>query len=123
MRSLVCVLVVAAVSAPAAADAAQVSPNPRRVVAGRATVSGCGAVSGIAIAWTSTDNVVTELRLSSIPAGCVGARLSLTLADATGAALSTVTPFTVSGTSQTLVPSGSPTATSVAAAYVSAVGP
>jgi hypothetical protein len=46
------------------------------------------------------------------------------LAGSTGTALATVSPVTISGTSQTLsLASGAPTASSVAGAAISVVGP
>lgn len=93
------------------------------MVGAGAAVTACGALAGVGIAWTSVDNVVTAVRLSALPAGCTGASLSLTLASSAGTALGAAGPVSVGGTSLTLTPSGSPTATAVAAAYLSAVGP
>ena len=112
-----------AVALPSSALAAGATASTKKVVGANASVTSCGSLSGISISWTVTANVVTSIALASIPAGCVGAALSLTLVDASNASLSSIGPVTVTGTSQTLTPSGSPTATSVANTYVSAVGP
>ena len=105
------------------ADAAGTTPATKRVVSGNASVSSCGPLSGISISWTVTADVVTSIALASIPSTCVGGSLSMTLVDASNASLSTVGPVTLTATSQTVTPSGSPTATSVANTYVSVVGP
>ena len=123
-RLLLCsALALGVLAVPSAAYAGQVAPSSRRVVGAGTGVTGCGALTGIGVAWTSTDNVVTELRLTAIPAGCVGARLSVTLAGAAGVSLASFTPVTASTTSLVLTPGGSPAATSVTGVYLSAAGP
>jgi hypothetical protein len=108
---------------PSTAFAAGATANTATVVGASATVTSCGSLSGMSISWTVTANVVTSIALASIPSACNGASLSLTLVDASNASLGSVGPVTVSGTSMSLTPSGTPTATSVANSYVSMVGP
>ena len=110
-------------SVPSGAIADGTTANSTKVVGASASVSSCGSLSGMTMSWTSTANVVTRIALGAIPSACNGASLSLTLADASNASLSSVGPVAISGTSMTLTPSGSPTGTSVANSYVSVVGP
>lgn len=116
-------VIAATLATPGVATAASATANSTKVVGASASVTSCGTLSGISISWTVTANVVTSIALASIPSGCVGGSLSLTLVDASNASLSTIGPVTISATSQTVTPSGTPTATSVANAYASVVGP
>jgi hypothetical protein len=108
---------------PSSAVANTTTPTSKKVVGATATVSSCGSLSAMTISWTVTANVVTSIALGSIPSACNGGSLSMTLVDASNASLGAVDPVTISGTSMTLTPTGSPTATSVATSYVSVVGP
>lgn len=108
---------------PSSALAAGATANTKKVVGASATVASCGSLSAISISWTVTANVVTSVALASIPSACIGGSLSLTFVDASNASLSTIGPVTITATSQTVTPSGTPTATSVANAYASVVGP
>ena len=113
-----------ALAVPGAAAAAPIIPNPKKINGAFTAVSSCGTLSGIGISWTSTANVVTTIVLSSIPAACNGGSLSLTLVGSGNASLGSAGPVTVSATTQTLSSiTGSPTATSVIAAYISVTGP
>jgi hypothetical protein len=123
-RAAVVIVTALAVTRPDAALAAAVTPNPKTIGGAHVAVSSCGALSGIGVSWTSTANVVTAVVLSSIPAACTGATLSVTLVGSGSASLASIGPVTVTGTTQTFSTlSGSATATSVTGAYVSAVGP
>lgn len=113
----------ALLAVPGSAVAGSVSPTSKKVVGATAAVSSCGSLSGMTISWTTVDDVVASIALGSIPAACNGGSLSLTLVDASNSSLGTVGPVTITGTSQTLTPTGSPAATSVATSYVSVVGP
>jgi hypothetical protein len=118
-------MVTAAVLAvPGSATAAGLSPSSKKVVGATAAVSSCGSLSGVTLSWSVVDGVVSTVTLSAIPATCAGASLSLTLAGAGNAALVSLAPVTVSGTSQTFssVP-GSVDATTVTGAFLSVVGP
>ena len=100
------------------------APNPKKIAAATAAVSSCGSVSGIGISWTSTANVVTAVALTSLPAGCTGGSLSLTLVGAADASLASIAATTITGTSQAFSSlTGSATATSVTGAHISIVGP
>lgn len=121
-------MVVATVAAVLAggglAQARGVLPTARAVGSATASVTPCGSLGGIGVAWTSTDNVVTSLALSAVPASCAGGVLSVTLAGVGGVALGTAGPLTVSGTSMTLSSvSGAPVATAVRSVHVSVSGP
>jgi hypothetical protein len=114
----------AVVAWPGSAAATAVAPNPKQVSAAFTATSSCGSLSGIGVAWTVTANVVSSVSLTSIPAACAGGRLSLTLVGTGNASLASAGPVNVAGTSLTLGSlTGSATATSVTAAYVSVVGP
>lgn len=109
---------------PGAAAATSVSPVPKRISAASAVVSPCGSLSGVGVAWTVTADTVTSLVVTSIPTTCVGGTLSLTLVDATNASLASAGPVTLTGTTQTISSlTAAATATSVAGAYMSVVGP
>lgn len=116
-------VIAATLTSPGLASAAGTTANTAKVVSASTSVTTCGSLAGISISWTVTANVVTSIALASIPSGCVGGSLSLTLVDASNSSLSSVGPVTISATSQTVTPSGSPTATSVANAYASVVAP
>jgi hypothetical protein len=113
----------AVLAVPGSAVAGNVSPTSKKIVSANASVSSCGSLSGMTISWTTVDDVVVSIVLGSIPAACNGGSLSLTLVNSSNASLGTVGPVTITGTSQTLTPTGSPAATSVATSYVSVVGP
>lgn len=109
---------------PGDAAATAIAPNPDQVSSGSASTSACGSLAGIGVAWKSTANVVTSVTLTSIPSACASGRLSLTLVGSGNASLATAGPLTVSGTTLSVTSlTGSATATSVTAAYVSVVGP
>ena len=123
-RVAVIALTAVAVGPAAAAWAAPVGPIPKKISASHVAVSPCGSLNGIAISWTSTANVVTSAVLSSIPAACNGATLSVTFVGTGNTSLGSIAATTITGTSQTFSTiTGSPTATSVTGAYVSVVGP
>ncbi len=106
-----------------AAGAADVVPSPRWFSGASASVSSCGAVSGISISWTSTANVVTTVALGSIPAACLGGSLHLTLVGAGQAALGAVGPVVITGTNQSMSPlTGAPSASAVIGAFITVVG-
>src|SRR3954467_7084855 len=117
------VAVAALLAVPGAAAARTVTPSPKQIVSAHPSVSSCGSLSGITMSWTSTAGTVTSVVLGSIPSACNGGSLTLTFVNSSNASLGPAGPVTVAGTSQTLSSiSGAPTATSVAAAYVSVVG-
>jgi len=114
----------AALAVPSSAAAGSNTPTSKKIVSANASVSSCGTLSGITVSWTVVDDVVTTIVLGSIPAGCNGGSLSLTLANSSNTSLGTAGPVTITGTSQTLSTiTGSPSALAVARAYVSVVGP
>jgi hypothetical protein len=113
----------AALAVPSSAVAGNVSPSSKKVAAANASVSSCGSLSSMTMSWTVVDGAVTSIALASIPSACNGASLSLTLANSSNTSIGTVGPVTITGTSQTLTPTGSPDATTVATSYVSVVGP
>jgi hypothetical protein len=118
------VMTAALLAVPSGAAAGGVNPTSTKIVSANASVSSCGSLSGITIAWTSTNNVVTSVVLGSIPAACNGGTLSLTLVDTSNASLASIGPVTITSTTQTFSSiTGSPTATSVTQAYLSVVGP
>jgi hypothetical protein len=117
-------LVLAILAWPGSAAATGVAPNPKQVSGAFATTSSCGSLSGVGVSWTSTNNAVTSVVLTSIPAACVGAAVSLTLVGTGNGSLASAGPVTITGTAQTLSSlTGSATALSVVGAYVSVVGP
>lgn len=113
----------AMLAVPGGAVAGNVSPTSKKLVSAYASVSSCGSLSGMTISWTVVDDGVTSIALGSIPAACTGGSLSLTLVNSSNTSISTVGPVTITGTSQTLTPTGSPSALAVATSYVSVVGP
>lgn len=117
------VAVGALLAVPSSAVANGTAASSQKVVGATASVSSCGSLSGMSISWTVTAGTVTSIALGSIPSACNGGALSLTLVDGSNVSLGAVGPVTVTGTSMTLTPSGSPPATSVANSFVSVVGP
>jgi len=117
-------LTLAVLAWPGSAAATAVAPSPKQVAGAFAATSSCGSLSGVGIAWTSTGAFVTSVALSSIPAGCVGGKLSLTFVGSGNASLASAGPVTVSGATLTLSSlTGSAVTTNVTGAYVSIVGP
>ncbi len=111
-------------SVPTAAIANGTSPSATALAGAWTAVSSCGSLAGVTLDWTSTANVVTQVRLAGLPAGCTGGTLKITLAGTSGTSLGTAGPAAVSGTSQTLSAlTGSPTATSVLSAHLVVSGP
>ena len=113
----------AALALPSSAAANGVSPTSKKFVSANASVSSCGSLSGLTISWTVVDDVVTSIALGSIPSACNGGSLSLTLVNASNGAIGSAGPVTITGTSQTVSPTGSPSALAVSTSYVSVVGP
>ena len=117
------VVTAALLAVPGSASGSGVNPVSQRVVGATAVVSSCGSLGGLTVSWTVVDGVVSSITLGSIPAGCTGGSLSLTLANASNTSLGGVGSAPITGASQTLTPTGSPDATAVSVAYVSVVGP
>lgn len=114
----------ALLAVPSAAAAGNVSATSKKIQSASAAVSSCGTLSSIGVSWTVTADVINSAALTSIPAACDGASLSITFVDSSNASLGSAGPVTITGTSQTLSTiTGSPTASAVANAYVSVVGP
>jgi hypothetical protein len=117
-------LTLAILAWPASAVATPVAPSPKQVSGAFAATSSCGALAGIGVAWTSTNDIVTSVVLTAIPAACAGGKLSLTLTGSGNASLGSGGPVTVTGTTLTLSAlTGTAVATSVTGAHVSIVGP
>lgn len=110
-------------AAPGVSLAGGTTPSSTELSTAWTAVSTCGSLSGLTLAWTSTANVVTQVRLAGIPAGCTGGSLKLALAGAAGASLATAGPTTVTGASQTLTPTLTATSTSVLSAHLVISGP
>lgn len=113
----------AMLAVPGSAVAGNVNPTSKKVASANASVTSCGSLSGMSISWTVVDDVVTSIALASIPAGCNGGTLSMTLATSSNAANGTVGPVTITATSQTVAVTGNSSALTVATSYVSVVGP
>jgi hypothetical protein len=117
-------LTLAVIAWPSGAVASSVAPNPTRVSGAFAATSSCGSLAGIGMSWTSIADIVTSVALTSIPAACVGGKLSLTLVGSGNTSLASAGPVTIAGQTLTVASlSGSAVATSVVGAYVSIVGP
>jgi hypothetical protein len=113
----------AVLAVPGSAVAGNVNPTSKKMVSANANVSSCGSLSSMTISWTVVDGIIQSIALGSIPASCNGGTLSLTLTDSSNASVGTVAPVTIIGTSQTLTPTGTLDATTVATSYVSVTGP
>lgn len=113
----------AVVSFPSPASGASAPPSSQALSSGFVPVTTCGALGAVTTAWTSTEGVVTQVRLSGIPGACVGGSLTVTLAGSGGTALGAAGPEVISGTTMALAPSGSPSATSVLVSHLVVVGP
>lgn len=108
---------------PGVSLAGGTAPSSSEIASAWTAVSACGSLASTTLAWTSTANVVTEVRLAGIPAGCTGGSLQLTLAGSAGTSLATAGPVAVSGTSLTLTPTLTATSTSVVSAHLVVSGP
>lgn len=117
------VVTATALAIPSSAAANGISPISKKVVSANVAVSSCGSLGTMTISWTVVDGTVTSIALGSIPSACVGGSLSMTLVNSSNVSVGTVGPVTITGTSQTLTPTGSPDATTVSTSYVSVVGP
>ena len=113
----------AALAVPSSAVAGSTSATSKKIQSASASVSSCGSLSAMTITWTVVDDVITTIALGSIPSACNGGTLSLTLVNASNAAVGSVSPVTITGTSQTLTVTGSTSALAVTGSYVSVVGP
>lgn len=113
----------AMLAVPGSAVAGNVSPTSNKIASANANVSSCGSLSGMSISWTVVDDVVTSIALGSIPAGCNGGTLAMTLVNSSNTAIGTVSPVTITGTSQNLTVTGNSSALAVARSYVSVTGP
>ncbi len=96
--------------------------NSKRVGAGRTTVTSCGDVSQIEVGYTVRSGTIQHITLSSIPGSCVGATMSLTLAQ-NSTDVGHWGPSMVSGTTMALTLSATPSATSPTIARIVMVGP
>lgn len=125
MRASIALSMVTAtvLAVPGSALADGTSATSKKMVSANASVSPCGSLSGMSITWTVVDDVIQSISLASIPAGCNGGSLSLTLANSSNTSIGSAGPVTISGTTQTLTPTGSPSALAVATAYASVTGP
>ena len=109
---------------PSSAVGAGLNPTSKKVVSANASVSTCGTLSGMTITWTVVDDVVSSITLGSIPAGCSGGLLSMTLASSSNTPVGNIASVTLTGAAtQTITPTGTPSALAVSTSYVSVVGP
>jgi hypothetical protein len=99
------------------------STTSKKIVSANASVSSCGPLSGMSMSYTVVDDVVISISLASIPAGCNGGTLSLTLVNSSNTAIGSVSPVTITGTSQTVTVTGSTSALAIATSYAAVTGP
>jgi hypothetical protein len=124
MRAGIVVAAVAALAAvPTCAFADSHTVTSKKVAGGSATVTACGTLSATTVSWTTAAGNVTKLSLASIPSGCTGGTLGVTLHNAAGTALGAVASTTVTGVSMTLTVTGSPAANAMAGAALVVSGP
>jgi hypothetical protein len=116
-------ITVAVALAPGWAAAAPHPLTTKRVASGVASVTSCGTLSGLAVAWTVRSSAVTQVSLASIPSACIGGTLSLTLAAADNSSIGTAGPASVTATSMTLAVTGAPTASGISHVQFAVVGP
>ena len=106
-----------------AALAQSVTTNSKHTSAGTATVTACGTLTSVVINYAVTAGKITGVLLTSIPAGCNGGKLSLTLSQS-GADVGHAGPTTIAGTSLAMVPSVLTTsATAPTEVRIAVVGP
>ena len=108
---------------PGSAVAGGTSTTSKKIVSANVSVSSCGSLSGMTMTYTVLDDVVTSIALASIPAGCTGGDLSITLVNSSNTAIGSVAPVTITGTSQTVTVTGSTSAIAIATSYASVAGP
>lgn len=118
------VIVGGLLAVPSSAAANGTTATSKKVAGASASVSSCGTLSGIGIAWTVTNDAINSVSLTSIPAACNGGSLSITFVNGSNVSQGSAGPVTITGTSQTINSiTGSPVGSNVASAFASVVGP
>ena len=122
-RRLVHLGIVAAVATTAYASAATLGGVASETLgAGSAVVQSCDG-DGLALSYAVVDDAVTEVIVDDIAPTCVGGRLSVTLTDASDAAIGSGDHASLSATSQSIAIASQPDAELVTDAHVLIVGP
>jgi len=107
-----------------AASASSLTISAGKASAGRTPVASCGTVVSSMVSWNVVAGNVTSVTLTGLPAGCVGARVTITLRGAANAKLAEVGPVLLTGTTQRLSPlSANPGASVVLSSSLVLTGP
>ena len=81
-----------------------VTTNSKKTTAATSSVSACGTLSGVVVNYAVTAGKITGVLLTSIPSGCIGGKLSMTLSQS-GTDVGHAGPTTIATTSLAMVPS------------------
>ena len=100
-----------------------VTTNSKKAAGGTTSVTACGTLSSVVVNYAVTAGKITGVLLTSIPAGCAGGKLSMTLSQS-GTDVGHAGPTTIAGTSLAMVPSVLTTsATAPTEVRIAVVGP
>jgi hypothetical protein len=116
------VLVAALALVPASVGARTLTPSSKGLIAGSATVTSCGALTGVVTNFTISSNTVTAVLLTNIPTTCNGGSVSVTVTSA-GTRLGGGGPVTVSSGGATVPISPAAPTGSVTHVRLAIVGP
>lgn len=94
----------------------------RGLGAGQSIVTSCDG-DGVGLTYTTSAGAVQSVTVTGVATGCSGGALSVVLADSTGASIGAGGPVTVTDTDVSVALNPKPSASSVAAAHVSIIGP
>ena len=81
-----------------------VTTNSKTSSAGTTAVTACGTLSGVVVNYAVTAGKITGILLTSIPSGCIGGKLSMTLSQS-GTDVGHAGPTTLTTTSLSMTPS------------------
>lgn len=92
-----------------------------RLGGGTTAVPSCGALSAAVVSYRVTDGIVTAVSVTTLPAACNGADLSLTLVNGS-TVVGSAGPLTINAGSVTAPVNSGPVSTTVTDVHLSVVG-
>lgn len=95
--------------------------QPARLGDGTTAVTSCGALNAAVVSYRVTDDIVTAVSVTALPAACHGAALSLTLVDGS-TVVGSAGPLTIDAGSVTAPVDSGPVSTTVTAVHLAVVG-
>jgi len=95
------VAIAVAAMVPASAGAGTLTPSSKGLVAGTATVTSCGTLTGVVTNFTLSGTTITAVLLTSVPTTCNGGRVNVTITNA-GTSLGSGGPVVVASGAATV---------------------